>query len=197
MSSGSNTKYLPINKCVFGCHNRRAAALARACSARTAAHLPPCTASGSVCQNSHLFLAKHLRNYQTNPLSGCQQAVRRTGLRSMPGAVRLGGCGRDNRSAHTAVRTPRRACHGVSIPAAARTQGGSQLTTRRNWNSWPALGRGGRNTVTGYGHGPGPGRLVFSETWARRAQLRTGAPRTHARGVLSSSFLPTAGHCNR
>ena len=58
-------KYSPINKCVFGCHNRRAAALAPACSARTAAHLPPCIASasrtsGSVCQNSHLFLVEYL-----------------------------------------------------------------------------------------------------------------------------------------
>ena len=35
----------------FGCHHRRAAVLAAACSARTAAQRPPCIASGYVCQN--------------------------------------------------------------------------------------------------------------------------------------------------
>ena len=45
-----NPKYSPVNKCVFGCQSRRVAASARACSARTAARSPPCTASGSVCQ---------------------------------------------------------------------------------------------------------------------------------------------------
>ena len=62
--TGIGSKYSPRNKCVFGCHNGRAAALARACSARTAAHSRPCTASGSVCQNSHLFLAKYLRQLE-------------------------------------------------------------------------------------------------------------------------------------